>query len=51
MKSHKLPKGGRVAQYTTTIPRDLVGELGWKKGEKILVEVEGSKSIKLRKKT
>jgi hypothetical protein len=49
MKTHTLPKGGRVAQYTTSIPRDLVKKLGWKKGEKIAVEVKGNHSILLKK--
>jgi bifunctional DNA-binding transcriptional regulator/antitoxin component of YhaV-PrlF toxin-antitoxin module len=49
MKTHTLPKGGRVAQYTASIPKELVKELGWKKGEKIAVEVRGSHSILLKK--
>jgi len=49
MKTHTLPKGGHVAQYTTSIPRDIVERLGWKKGEKIVVEVRGSRSIVLKK--
>ncbi len=49
MKTHTLPKGGRVAQYTTSIPRDMVRQLGWKKGERIEVEVRGSRSILLKK--
>jgi len=49
MKTHTLPKGGRVAQYTASIPKDLVNELGWKKGERIAVEVRGSHSILLKK--
>lgn len=49
MKTHTLPKGGRVAQYTTSIPKDMVSQLGWKKGEKIAVEVKGNRSILLKK--
>ncbi len=49
MKTHDLPKGGRVAQYTTSIPREIVRRLGWKKGDKIVVEVDGNRSIVLRR--
>lgn len=49
MKTHTLPKGGRVAQYTTSIPKDMVRQLGWEKGDKIAVEVRGNHSILLRK--
>jgi antitoxin component of MazEF toxin-antitoxin module len=49
MKTHTLPKGGRVAQYTTSLPREMVRELGWKKGERIAVEIRGNSSIVLRR--
>ena len=49
MKTHTLPKGGRVAQYTTSIPREMIQELGWAKGERISVEVKGNRSILLKK--
>ena len=49
MKTHDLPKGGRVAQYTTSIPREIVRRLGWKKGDKIVVEVDDNRSIVLRR--
>ena len=49
MKTHTLPKGGRVAQYTASLPKDMIAELGWKKGEKIAVEVRGNHSILLKK--
>lgn len=50
MKTHTLPKGGRVAQYTTSVPRDLVKKLGWRKGDRIAIEIKGNRSILLRKK-
>jgi bifunctional DNA-binding transcriptional regulator/antitoxin component of YhaV-PrlF toxin-antitoxin module len=49
MKTHTLPKGGRVAQYTTSIPREMIEKLGWAKGQRISVEVRGNRSIVLRK--
>lgn len=49
MKTHRLPRGGRVAQYTTTIPRDMVREMGWEKGDKIEVELRSGKSVLLQK--
>lgn len=49
MKTHTLPKGGRVAQYTTSIPREMIEKLGWAKGQRISVEVKGNRSIMLRK--
>jgi bifunctional DNA-binding transcriptional regulator/antitoxin component of YhaV-PrlF toxin-antitoxin module len=49
MKTHTLPKGGRVAQYTTSIPREMIEKLGWSKGQRIAVEINGNRSIVLRK--
>ncbi len=49
MKTHTLPKGGRVAQYTTSVPRDLVKKLGWRKGDRIAIEIKGNRSILLKK--
>lgn len=49
MKAHTLPKGGRVAQYTASLPRDVVSKMGWRKGERLAVEIKGNRSLLVRR--
>jgi len=50
-KSHPLPKGGETTQYTITIPKNLVESLGWKKGDRLKVNLLSSEMVEMVKAT